>query len=122
MPHPYFQKRNTLRNTPRNGMSLLEVVAAVVISSMLAIAGFSLMQDRSTVAHSRICEGHRTTLQSDADLFRQENGRWPGTNLSELETSVYAGPELPRCPQATQTGQSNYRIRNGKVICEFHPE
>lgn len=109
-------------STRRNGMSLLEVVAAVVISSMLAVAGFSLMRDRSTVAHSRICEGHRTALQSDVDLFKQENGRWPGTNLSDIETSDYAGPKLPSCPQATKAGQSNYRVRNGKVVCQFHPE
>lgn len=106
----------------RIGMSLLEVVAAVVISSMLAVAGFSLMRDRSTVAHSRICEGHRTALQSDVHLFKEENGRWPSTSLTDIETSDYAGPQLPRCPQATSAGKSNYRLRSGKVICQFHPD
>lgn len=113
-----FQKNST----PRNGMSLLEVVATVVIASLLAVSGFSLMRDRSTVAHARICEGHRTALQADANLFKAENGRWPSTNLSDIETSDYAGPKLPRCPQANSTGQSNYRLRDGKVICQFHPE
>ena len=118
MSHRTFQKLTT----NRNGMSLLEVVAAVVISSLLAVAGFSLVRDRSDVSHSRICEAYRTSLQADADLFKEENGRWPATTLLDLETSDYTGSELPRCPQATKTGQSNYRIRDGKVVCQFHPE
>ncbi|TWT87040.1 PulJ/GspJ family protein [Neorhodopirellula pilleata] len=104
-----------------SGMSLLEVVAAVVIASMLAVAGFSLMRDQSEVAHERICEGHRTALQSDAELYQRETGRWPGGTLAELATSDYTGTILPRCPMAPQGTTSNYRLVRERVVCQFHP-
>ena len=111
-----------IQKSSRTGVSLMEVVAAVVISSMLAIAGFSLTRDRSEVAHSRTCEGHRVSLQSMAELYQQENGRWPDTNLRGIATTDYAGETLPHCPEAIKSGETNYRIRNGKVVCQFHPE
>lgn len=115
MSHPVHPRRH-------QGMSLLEVVAAVVISSMLAVAGFALMRDQSGTAHARICEAHRTSLQSDAELFQQETGRWPDRSLTQIMTGDYSGPTLPSCPMSPQTGVSNYRIQNGQVVCQFHPE
>lgn len=105
----------------RGGMSLLEVVAAVVIASMLAVAGFSLMRDQSGIAHQRICEGYRTALQSDAELFQRETGRWPSGTLKELATSDYAGPALPCCPMSSKGSASNYRLLHSRVVCQFHP-
>lgn len=105
----------------RSGMSLLEVVAAVVIASMLAVAGFALMRDQSGIAHQRICEGHRTVLQCDAELYQRETGRWPSGKMSELATSDYTGPKLPCCPMSPKTSGSNYRFTGNRVICKFHP-
>lgn len=89
---------------------------------MLAVAGFSMMSGRSDVAHSRTCQGHRVSLQSQVELYQQETGRWPDSSMTNITNSDYAGKTLPRCPVAAKTGGSNYLLRSGKVTCQYHPD
>ena len=103
----------------RKGFSLLEIIAAVVISAVVATLGVQHLRRPATDAHERSCDVTRETLQLHVNAYQSDFGRLPSAALGEIESDEYAGPQLPRCP----VGDSAYRLdRRGVVQCTDHPE
>lgn len=105
----------------RDGMSLLEIVAAVILSAMVAMTGLMFLQGHGKTAQERTCMGHRIRLRNDAELFLRENGRGPDSNLEKLRDGNYTGNVLPACPSHGGTdGKTNYRWDGTDVTCGYH--
>lgn len=106
----------------RAGMSLLEIVLMVMIISAASLTGLAYSRSHGDTAMERACIANRTSLQAEAELFQQENGRLPSRNLQELSDADYIGGELPKCPHHSQDLPTNYSLRRGVVVCGYHPE
>lgn len=100
----------------KTGFSLLEVIAALTLTAIVAAFGIRHMRVPGETANQRSCDMTRQTLQGYADRYRDEVGRLPGRNLREIQTANYAGTTLPTCPV---TGRA-YQIRRGIVGCPTH--
>ena len=113
----------SLGNRHRGGMSLLEVLAAVILSSMIAMTGLMFVRSHGRTAGDRSCEAHRARLQNDVELFMQETGEIPDKALESIRTVQYSGVVLPACPQhSAADGKTNFRWDGSQVICGYHPE
>ena len=99
-----------------NGFSLLEVVAALTLTAIVAAFGIRHMREPDIAANQRTCDMTRQTLQGYAERYRDDVGQLPRMDLREIRTANYAGTTLPTCPV---TGQA-YQIRNGVVGCPTH--
>ncbi|MCM2373302.1 type IV pilus modification PilV family protein [Aporhodopirellula aestuarii] len=106
----------------RTGMSLLEVLAAVILSSMVAMTGLMFVRDHGQTSTERACLGHRARLQQDAELYARETGRAPDAKLEAIRDPNYSGSVLPQCPlhDAANT-KTNYRWDGTNVTCKYHP-
>ena len=100
----------------KKGISLLEVIAALTLTAIIAAVGIRHLSTPGTTAHQRTCDMTRQTLQGYAERYRDDTGQFPRRNLAEIESTNYAGAVLPTCPV---TGQA-YQIRRGVVGCPTH--
>jgi len=98
-------------------MSLIEVVAAITISALIAVTGLAFVRNHGEVANNRACQATRTSLQNDVLIYQQETGRPPTRLMKELADSDYSGRVLPTCP----TTGTAYQLQSGQVICTAHP-
>ncbi|EMI46438.1 MULTISPECIES: prepilin-type N-terminal cleavage/methylation domain-containing protein [Pirellulaceae] len=106
----------------RCGMSLLEVLAAVILSSMIAMTGLMFVRDHGQTSAERTCLAHRARLQQDAELYARETGRAPDAKLEAIRNGNYGGTQLPQCPKHDSVDtQTNYRWDGTNVICKYHP-
>ena len=101
---------------PRPGFSLLEVIAALVLTAIVALIGIRHLSVPGETANQRSCDMTRQTLQGYVDRYRDATGRSPSRDLREIRTTTYAGTSLPTCPV---TGQP-YRHQRGVVGCPTH--
>ncbi len=100
----------------RFGFSLLEVIAALTLTALVAAIGIRHLRTPGETTHQRTCDVTRQTLQGYAERYRDAIGQLPGRDLREITTAEYAGITLPNCPT---TGQP-YRMRGGIVQCRTH--
>lgn len=101
----------------RGGVSLLELVAAIMIAATIATMSIFYLRKPGTTAHQRSCDLTRKVLQEDAHRYRDMTGNLPGAQLLELGTPEYTGTVLPTCPV---TGES-YRLGGGGIVeCPTH--
>lgn len=98
------------------GFSLLEVIAALTLTAIIAAIGIRQLSVPGDTVHQRTCDATRQTLQGYADRYRDDTGQLPGRDLREIRTANYAGTTLPTCPV---TGRA-YRLRRGVVGCPTH--
>ncbi|ELP32401.1 competence type IV pilus major pilin ComGC [Rhodopirellula baltica] len=107
----------SLRRLSRRGaFSILEIIVALTIATMFAMTGLAFVQTHGETAKARACEGTRSMLQRDVELYEHENGRSPGRTLRELADEDYTGVSLPTCP----TSGNAYGLDNGDVVCPTH--
>ncbi len=99
------------------GMSLIEVLAALVIAATIAAIGIQYLRPAGDTGKQRTCDMTREILQTDARRFTESTGRAPSRNLRELRTDQYSGTVLPTCPV---TEQSYLLDRSGIVTCPTH--
>ena len=99
------------------GMSLIEVLAALVIAATVAALGVQYLRPAGETGKQRTCDMTREILQTDARRFTESTGRVPSSDLRELRTPQYSGTVLPTCPV---TGQSYLLDRSGIVTCPTH--
>jgi competence protein ComGC len=99
------------------GFTLLELVAALMIAAGLAALSMHYLQVPGQTSKQRSCDLTREVLQDYADRYQQSQGRGPSADLRELQTSQYAGVNLPTCPV---TGQAYTLVRSGVVSCPTH--
>ncbi|MEO9592918.1 competence type IV pilus major pilin ComGC [Rhodopirellula bahusiensis] len=113
--------RSFIQSSHRSGarraaFSILEIIVALTIATMFAMTGLAFIQTHGETAKSRACEGHRSMLQRDVELYEHENGRSPGRTLRELADEDYTGPNMPTCP----TSGNAYALDGGDVTCPTH--
>jgi competence protein ComGC len=101
----------------RDGFSLLELMAALIIAASLAALTLHHIRKPSLSGKQHSCDLTREVMQDYADRYVETIGRSPSADLRELATAPYAGPSLPTCPV---TGQSYRLDRNGIVGCPTH--
>jgi prepilin-type N-terminal cleavage/methylation domain-containing protein len=106
-----------MATTKRTGMSLIEVLAALVIAATIAALGIHYLRPAGDTGKQRTCDMTREILQTDARRFTESTGRPPSRNLRQLRTNQYSGTVLPTCPV---TGQSYRLDRSGIVTCPTH--
>ncbi|MFG0289776.1 MAG: type II secretion system protein [Rhodopirellula sp. JB044] len=106
----------------RRGMSLLEVIAAVIVASMIAITGLMFVRTQGQTSAERTCMGHSCRLQQDAELYQRETGKSPDSKLEAIRNGDYSGNRLPQCPMhGNNSTQTNYRWDGSNVVCKYHP-
>lgn len=106
-----------MATTARAGMSLIEVLAAIVIAATIAALSIQYLRPASETGKQRSCDLTREILQSDVQRFTASSGRAPSRDLRELSTTQYSGTVLPTCPITDQS----YRLdRSGVVTCPTH--
>lgn len=83
----------------RNGLTLLEIVAAIAIVMVLAVMILPRFGGASATAKNCACEVNRRNLEVQTRLWYRTKGTWPATNLSDLGGNTSFLPEgLPACP------------------------
>jgi competence protein ComGC len=101
----------------RQGLTLIEILAAVMIASLVAVLGVRYTRPAGESAKQHTCDLTRQILQNDANRYQETTGNLPSRDLSELENSQYSGVVLPTCPI---TGEAYSLERNGTVACPTH--
>lgn len=87
------------RSVHRVGLTLLEIVAAVVIVSVLALVILPRLTSSNTSAKSRGCEANRRNIEVQARLWYRTKGSWPANNLSDIGANTTFFPSgVPTCP------------------------
>ena len=102
---------------PRQGLTLIEILAALMIASLVAVLGVRHTLPVGESAKQHTCDLTRQILQNDASLYQQTTGNSPSGDLRELENAQYSGVVLPVCPI---TGEQYSLERNGTVTCPTH--
>ena len=99
------------------GMSLIEVLAALVIAATVAALGIQYLRPAGDTGKQRSCDVTREILQADARRFTESTGRAPSSDLRELRAIQYSGTVLPTCPITAQS----YRLDLGGIVtCPTH--
>lgn len=105
------------RNVRRRGLTLIEVMAALIIAATVAAIGVHYLKPAGTTSKQRSCDMTRQLLQNDADRYFESTGRRVSRDLRQLRSPLFSGNPLPRCPISDRA----YR-RNGRhvVNCPVH--
>jgi len=103
----------------RNGFSLLEIIAAVVISAALAAFGIQFLRPAGDSGKQRSCDLTRELLQNDVQRYFDNTGTMPRADLAELVDPQYSGSVLPSCPV---TREAYMLDRAGTVACPTHEQ
>ncbi len=100
----------------RRGLTLLEVILAVVIAATVAAMGLHFMRPTGVHSRQQSCDLTRQTVQLEAGRYRDANGVWPSSDLRQLNDSAYFPNGVPSCP--AQGGA--YRLTGSQVVCPVH--
>jgi len=106
-----------IQPTTRAGLTLVELIAALVIAAAVTAIGIAFLRPVSDTGKQRSCDLTRQLLQNDAQRYVESTGRMPRSDLRELQTDQFSGTVLPSCPV---TGQSYRLSRTGTVGCPTH--
>jgi type II secretory pathway pseudopilin PulG len=88
----------------RNGWSLGEVLAVVMIGGVLAALILPRFAGTSAAARKQACETQRRNLEVQVRLWHRTKGVWPANDLSDIAADPAFLPEgLPVCPVDSST-------------------
>lgn len=94
--------------------TLIEMVLAITIASVIAVIGIRYVQPRSGVAASRACELARAIVRREVQHKNDRSGRVP-TRLDLIASDP--NEERLRCPET----EREFGIsRSGEVTCRDH--
>lgn len=83
----------------RAGLSLLELLAVVVLVSVIAAVALPRFLNRSSAAKKNACYTLKRNIEVQAQLWYRTKGSWPAANLSDIGANAAYFPEgLPVCP------------------------
>ncbi|QDV44226.1 hypothetical protein Enr13x_40880 [Stieleria neptunia] len=83
----------------RIGLSLLELLAALAIMGVIAVAIVPRISGGAGQANDSSCQLRKAVIEVQVSLWQRENGRWPMQDLSDIGSDVRFFPDgLPRCP------------------------
>jgi prepilin-type N-terminal cleavage/methylation domain-containing protein len=124
------------RGAARRGFTLVELLVAMGLISLLAGIGFAFLGRGRSSAGRVGCDVQLKTLALALDAFKQENGRYPA-RLSDLAARKYLpeGEKVLRCPQDPRADGSyadGYVVRAAReakgmgevplLLCPFHED
>lgn len=95
--------------------SLIELILLVVILSASVAVSLQSIPGGESPREQRACNLARQKLQSLADGYFSESGRWPSRDLSELTTREGTDKTM-RCP----CGHALYQMSGAIVMCPQH--
>jgi prepilin-type N-terminal cleavage/methylation domain-containing protein len=101
----------------RRGFSLLELIAAICIATVVAMMGIHHLRPAGDSGKQHSCDLTRQLLQNDVQRYLEMTGNLPRADMIELISPQFAGPQLPVCPA---TKQSYTMSRDGTVSCPTH--
>ncbi len=130
-----IKNRKPWQNSKLNAFTLVEVVIAVAIISMVAALSMGYIGRMRAQARHASCDTKLKNVALALDAFRQENHRYP-TRLSELVTRKYLqSASALRCPEETRADgsyQDGYVLRAPReatamgevplVLCPHHEQ
>lgn len=99
-----------------DGMTLMEIILAMVISATIAVAALTFVRGNGQNATDRACQSARAALQSDVRLYEMENGVAPSSGMSELVRNNEVPAAALQCPQSGNA----MTLRGGIVTCPQH--
>ena len=111
--------RPALGRNARNGISLLELMAAVTIIGVIAYVTVPRLGTGASEAKKEACHVNREIINVQSALWKRDNGTWPSTTLTSIGADVDYFPEgIPRCP----VDGSSYTIdtTSGAVVGHNH--
>jgi competence protein ComGC len=79
------------------GFTLIEMMVVLLIISVLLIVTLPNITKSSGVIDEKGCEAFIELVESQAQLFKIENGSYP-TDITALATEEYLGTENTSCP------------------------
>jgi len=84
---------------PAQGLSLLELVAAIVIIAVVAVIVLPRFGTSSQAAKSRACDVNKRNLEVQSRLWYRTKGVWPANDLSDIGANTTFLPDgVPTCP------------------------
>ncbi len=101
------------------GYTLTELMGVIVILGLLAAVILPRVIGESNQAHVSACQTHRGNIEIQVELWMNQKGVWPTSNLSDIGADISFFPEgLPTCP----VDSSAYTIDTltGRVIGHNH--
>jgi prepilin-type N-terminal cleavage/methylation domain-containing protein len=90
----------------RLGLSLLELLAALMILAILVVIIVPRFGDNAKTAKKRACAVNKGNIEVQSQLWYRTKGAWPATTLSDIGANQTFFPEgLPACPVDGSTYQ-----------------
>jgi MSHA pilin protein MshA len=87
---------NPFRHRARKGFSLVELLAVVLILSVLAASAIPLYMNTRKVAAARACKGNIAAIAAAESAYVLRYGKY--TNMAGLLTSAESLSSTPSCP------------------------
>jgi prepilin-type N-terminal cleavage/methylation domain-containing protein len=120
-----YEATTSRRLQSRKGMTLIEIIAAIALTAVVAIASVQLLNRPRLVTGQSTCELERETVQQEVQRYFHDFGAYPSRDMRELVTAGYwnrigaqrpGATTSPTCPLTSQTLQ----LQNGRVRCPIH--
>lgn len=102
--------------TDRLGLTLLEIILALVIATTIAMIGLHFIRPTGRHARQNACDLTRQTVQLEAHRYQRQHGRLPRRDLRQLHHQDHFPVGVPACP----AGGAAYRLQGEVVICPDH--
>jgi len=83
----------------RPGFTLPEVLATVLIVSVLAAVAIPLYNGSKTDAEDKVCKSHLTAIANAESKYRFDNGSFTTTGSALVGSGL---AEFPKCPKSGQ--------------------
>ena len=100
------------------GFSLMEMLAVAAVLGIAAGIIVPRLTGGSASSKKAACETHQGNIEIQAEIWRQNTGAWPATNLSNIGANLSYFPEgVPACPV---DGTAYTISSSGRVVGHNH--
>ena len=95
-PAPFPRASSLREASRRRGLSLLELIAAVLLLGVVAAVAVPRLGGAGRAVDADSCDRAREAIDLHAALHLRNTGAWPRADLSDLDAALPDG--LPVCP------------------------
>ena len=113
-----MKKLTRIPNSDREGFSLMEIMAAVVIVAVVATASVSGLSTLRGKTNVKLDETNIADLTSKVEAYRLEHGRLPDTNMWRLIRTGYVTRAELNTPYG---GRYTFDTATNKVVNKNAP-